>query len=285
MVSLEYLRQRIQQKRELARLASAVIDERIAACVARHRIALEKISARDAQLIIKEVRGDLRMLASRFQNNTGIEERSALLAARCYRQLLLTHASSAARIADYPFLKKELAARKVTSIADLGSGLNPLALAVPGRVYYAVDIQEDELALVSRFFQQEGIAGTTLVCDLRTSLPALPSVDACLLMNVLDVIEKRKGHKRAEEILTSITAKYFFITFSTKTLSGKPMRHPQRGWIERLLTRRGYVWKRTPLSSEILYIAESHCSTACRSSGSGSGSSNFRSPEDKLDAG
>lgn len=279
MVSLGYLRGQVQQKRGLERLAVNVIEDSIVACLQKHRISAAALSVRDARLIVKEVRQSLRLLAARFQRGASAEERSALMATRQYQQLLLTHTSAAARIADYPLLRRELTARRVTSIVDLGSGLNSLALAAPGITYYAVDIREDELSLISSFFQQEKISGTTLVCDLRKSLPSLPPADACLLMNVLDVIEPRRhSHKRAEEIITSITAKYFFITFSTKTLSGKPMRHPQRGWIERLLTRRGYAWKRIPLSAEVLYVARSPASTAASNGGS------CRSPKDELDA-
>lgn len=258
MVSLEFLKEQVRQKPELASLSAPVVEEAIVACLRKHRVSAEALAARDARLIVKEVRQGLRMLAGRYQHPVYRSQRPVLLAARRYRSLLLTHASTASRIADYALLKRELKKRRVASILDLGSGLNPIALATPGVTYYALDIREDDLSLVAAFFHQEQIAGTTLVCDLRKNLPSLPFVDACLLMNVLDVVEtqKPKGHKRAEEIIASIQAKYFFITFSTKTLSGSPMRHPQRGWIERLLTRRGFLWKRISLSTEVLYIAQ-----------------------------
>lgn len=252
MVSLEYLRNTVQQKRELRGLALSVVDEVILRILQKHRCKAQELNEREARLIVKEVRAQLRTYAGRFQRSS--DERPSLLAERKYEKLLLTHTSTAIRLKDYKIIHQELEERNVQSILDLGCGLNPIALARKGMTYHAADIREDELALLSAFFKQEHIAGTTYVCDLRTSLPNVLSVDACLLMNVLDLVERR-GHKRAETILTTVKARYFFITFSTKTLSGKPMRHPQRGWIERLFDRIGYKWQRIPLATEVLYIA------------------------------
>ncbi len=249
---LARLRSRVQEKRELHGLAPQIVDECIHDWLRKHQVRAGALGPREQRLLMKEVRARLRASTGRFQKPHAL--RPSLLAHGRFSDLLATHASTAARHADYPLLRKEIEARGIRSILDLGSGLNPLALARPGMRYCAVDMREDELAIVASYFKHEGIDGQTQVCDLRTELPLHPPVDLCLLMNVLDVLEAR-GHKRAETILTNIQARYFFITFSTKTLSGKPMRHPQRGWIERLLTRRGFTWKRIPLSTEVLYVA------------------------------
>jgi len=254
MVTKEFLKEMVRKKKELRALAAPVIDDVLTLCLRQHQLKAEDVNERDARLIIKEVRAKLRVYTGRFQRSH--EKRSFLLDARRYEDVLMTHASSADRMADYPALRNELEKIQIRSILDLGCGLNPLALARVATTYYAVDIREDELALVAEFFKQENISGKTIVCDIRKELPVLPPVDVCLLMNILDIIESRV-HIRAEEIITNVKAKYFFITFSTKTLSGKPMRHPQRGWIERLLTRRRYLWKRITLSTEVLYIAQS----------------------------
>jgi len=58
-------------------------------------------------------------------------------------------------------------------------------------------------------------------------------VDLCLIFKVLDIIEK-KTHKNAEKILKAINAKRMIISFSTRTLSGKPMEYPRRLWAEKL---------------------------------------------------
>ncbi len=252
MVTKEFLIEKVREKKELRGLAVQVVTDVVDAYLSQHRIKLEHVSERESREIVKEVRRKLRIYTARFQRNSG--DRASLVTARRYKEVLATHASTADRMTDYALLKNELKKRNVKSILDLGCGLNPIALAESGMEYYAVDIREDERVLLTAFFHQEGISGKGIICDIRKDLPSVPSVDACLLMNILDVLEK-KGHKRAEEIITKVKARYFFITFSTKTLSRRPMRHPQRGWIERLLTRRGYVWERFSLSAEILYVA------------------------------
>ena len=253
MVSNEFLIEKVLEKKELRGLAVQIVRDVIDSYLDFYNIKLENISERDSIIIIKEVRRKLRTYNARFQR--GSNNRTSLVSSRLYNDLLATHASTADRINDYPLLRKELDRRGVKSILDIGCGLNPIALAHSGIKYYAVDIREDEQAIINSFFYQEGISGKTIICDVRKDLPLVPPVDACLLMNILDVLET-KGHKLAEQIITGINARYFFITFSTKTLSKKPMRHPQRGWIERLLTRRGYLWEQVSLSTEILYIAQ-----------------------------
>ena len=253
MVTLESIRKKVQEKRELRGLAVSVVDESIARYLGRRGINPEPLTTREVRLIVKEVRAELRRYTGRFQKKSAA--RTQWLEQHRYNKLLTTHASAAARQTDYPLLREELAKRGVKSILDIGCGLNPIALARPGMSYDAVDIREDELALIRLFFQQEHIEGRALALDVRKELPAPVPVDACLLMNILDVIEKR-AHKRAEEILTAVNARFFFISFSTKTLSGRPMRHPQRGWIERLLDRKGFKWERHMLTTEVLYVAE-----------------------------
>ncbi len=253
MVTKDFLIEKVQEKKELRGLAVQIVIDVIDSYIINNRIKLEQVREHESLIIVKEVRRRLRTYTARFQRNA--EDRASLIAARRYKEVLATHASTADRMTDYVLLKNELKKRNVKSILDIGCGLNPIALAESGMDYYAVDIREDEQALLTTFFYQEGIAGKGIICDIRKNLPSVPPVDACLLMNILDVLEKN-GHKRAEEIITEIKAKYFFITFFTKTLSKKPMRHPQRGWIERLLTRRGYQWERFSLSAEILYVAQ-----------------------------
>jgi|SRR3989338_2085255 len=252
MVTKEFLIKKIQEKKELRGLSVQIVIDVVDSYLSHYRMNLEQVSKHESIIIVKEVRRKLHIYTARFQRNA--EDRASLISARRYKDVLTTHASTAVRITDYVLLRNELKKRNVKSILDLGCGLNPIALAESGMKYYAVDIREDEQALLAAFFHQEGITGKGIICDIRKNLPSVPPVDACLLMNVLDVLETR-GHKRAEEIITGVNARYFFITFSTKTLSKRPMRHPQRGWIERLLTRRGFLWERVSLSTEILYIA------------------------------
>ena len=139
---------------------------------------------------------------------------------------------------------------------DIGCGTNPIHLADREIVYYATDINEGNLKEVKEHFEKNNISGKVFFYDLRKiKSKDLPNADLCLILKVFDVLEKR-GHKLAEKIISSIQCKYFLISFPTKTLSGKPMNHPQRGWIELLLNRLGFQFKIIKSKNEIFYLAE-----------------------------
>lgn len=244
----------IQQKKELRGISRAVIAVALNNYLEKHKLSFIFLTPKDEKILIKEVRAKLRRSTGMFHAPL---PKHLPLTPQNITALLASHASTAARIVDYPLIRRELAHRNIRSILDLGCGLNPLALAKKGMRYTAVDIREDELRLIQRFFKERHIQGTTLLCDLSRSLPDVPPHDACLLMNVLEVIETNKRiHERTHTILSSIPARFFFITFSTRTLSGKRMRFPSRLWLERLLTHLNFRWHTHHLSTEILYIAE-----------------------------
>ena len=121
--------------------------------------------------------------------------------------------------------------------------------------YYAYDINQSDLNIVQKFFDSQKINGKTNLIDLRDINEEFPTADICLLFKVLDLVDK-KGHKKAEEIIKKIKSRYLLISFSTKTLSGKSMHHPQRGWIERLLSRLGFKFNIIKTKNEIFYLAE-----------------------------
>ena len=144
----------------------------------------------------------------------------------------------------------------IKSILDLGCGLNPIFLASENREYYALDINNSFIERINSFFSEKKIKGNAFFFDLKKISPLiLPKADICLILKVFDVIEKR-GHKLAEKIINSINSRYFLISFPTKTLSGMPMRHPQRGWIEHLLSRLGFSFKFYKTKDEIFYLAK-----------------------------
>ena len=78
-------------------------------------------------------------------------------------------------------------------------------------------------------------------------------VDVCFMFKFLDPIED-KGHKLSEEIIKLIKARYIVISFSTKTVSGKKMNHPYRGWIEKMLERIKKDFEKISLENEVFYI-------------------------------
>ncbi len=87
----------------------------------------------------------------------------------------------------------------------------------------------------------------------KTSFRKLPKADVCFMFKFLDPLEE-KGHKLSEEIIKSLDCKYIVVSFSTKTISGRNMRYPYRGWIEKMLNRINIKFDRFNLENEVFYI-------------------------------
>jgi hypothetical protein len=136
----------------------------------------------------------------------------------------------------------------------LGCGLNPLALASPEAVYYASDINAEELSLIREFFRKNGIKGDVFSCDLRKiENCSLPEADICLIFKVLDILDDKR-HKISESIIRKVRSNFLLISFSTKTLSGKPMKCPRRFWFERLAKKLGFSFEIIGSKNENFYL-------------------------------
>ncbi len=240
---------KIKEKKELRGLADSFVQQTLTQVLKKNNLSLPLTPVAE-RIIMKEVRAQLRRHVGQFQTS---KDQVGLLRTKNYPELLRTHASTRERLPDYPFFRQKIAAFAARSILDIGCGLNPVALATKGMRYWATDINESDLAIVHQFFKQEGLDGQTRVLDAKTE-SSFPQADLTLLLKVVDLLD-HKGHKRTEQLLKVLNSPHLIISFSTKTLSGKPMNHPQRGWIEHLLPRLGYsftVWK---TKNELYYFA------------------------------
>ncbi len=167
------------------------------------------------------------------------------------------HLSSKERRALYPRLYSQLFAftGKPIRILDLGCGLNPLSYSALGcKPYYiAVEYTSFACRTIRDFFSQHSIPGEVLQRDLR-KLHELPSADVCFCFKLFDVLEK-SGHKMAEALLEKIPCPWIIISFATITTHKHPMRHPYRGWLQRLCDRKGCeLVAILPFASEVFYI-------------------------------
>ena len=248
---LKPLISKIKEKKELSGLANSIIEEELKKYFG-NKATLDLTKEKDKKEIIKAIRAKLRKLTGRFQHSS--KERLSLVKQKDIESLLKTHSSTKERLDFYPVLKEIISSLNVSSILDLGCGLNPLALASSSQRYYASDIKEDELAIIKEYFTENKINGRVFIHDLRDFSTRLPKADLCLLFKVLDVLET-KGHKLSEKLINSLDCNYLIISFPTKTLSGKPMNHPQRGWIELLLSRIGFTLVSFKSTNEIFYLA------------------------------
>ncbi len=244
---------KIKEKRELSDLPDSLVKEALKDYLKKRNIDIPK-KEKQQKIIVKEVRAELRKYTGRFQIKSPFEKRKKLLEEYKIIELLKTHTSTKERLDDYDKIKELIYSSNPKSILDLGCGLNPIAIAKNGVKYYAYDIKESELRLIELYFKKNKIQGKTFFEDIR-EIEEFPKTDMCLIFKTLDIIES-KGHKKAMEILQKIPSKKIIVSFSTKTLSGKPMNSPRRQWFENLLNALNYKFEIFKIKNEIFYIIE-----------------------------
>ncbi len=242
----------IRAKKELSGIQNSTVLEHLEEYLRKNKFSLEKMNRSEIRLIVKDIRSELRNKVGRFQAST--KKRIKLLEKSDIPSLLRTHASTKERIEFYPQLKEIISKLKAKSILDLGCGLNPLALASQDVKYYASDINMKDLEIVESFFHKNKIDGKTFVCDLnKVEGCKLPEADLCLILKVFDILGK-KDYETAKKVLEAINCRHIIASFSTRTLSGKPMNSPRRIWFEKLLKSLCYQFEIVRSNNEIFYI-------------------------------
>jgi len=175
-----------------------------------------------------------------------------------FRNVLALHLSTKERFEHYSFIYDKIlqTTGKPKTILDLGCGLNPLSAHYMGLKkfrYIASDIDKSNLQLIEQFFKLSGIDGKTVLLDLANEADiqklAFIESDVCFMFKLLE-IDKRI----AEEIITSVNAKYIVASFSTVNLQGRIMASPEREWFEKLLHRLKYKFTTFKTENEIFYM-------------------------------
>lgn len=249
--SEQELLQEVKKKREFSTLPDTLIEESIAKVLRSYPNILCP-SIKQQKTIVKEVRAKLHRSTGMFY--TSLKKRKGLESTDV-QELLATHLSTAERLTSYPLLKKKMHTLGIHSILDIGCGLNPLALASPGIVYTACDIRQDEIEILQCFFKKKGIEGKAFIYDITKFKNDLPSADCCLLWKVLEIVGGDM-HALTRKLLTELSCKYFLVSFSTCTLSGKRMYHKRRTWFERIVKEQGYTYETFETSNEIFYVTK-----------------------------
>ncbi len=275
--ALDQLIADVKQKKELAGLYENFVETEVLKQLRHNKKALQTVLAGKTKSqayknIIKSVRAVLRRVYGAFQvqdaairgkllqelSTTKKNSENYLLV---HKKILATHASTKERLADYATIYKKIFAKtgKPKTIVDLGCGLNPISLPfmqLRAVQYIASDVNKDELAFIADYFEATGVDGKTLQLDLKKKNAAsnIPQADVCFLFKVLDPLEQGKGHKLSEILIQAIPATWIVVSFATTTVAGKPMRHPYRGWIERMLNRISYSFSSFTTRNEIFYI-------------------------------
>lgn len=256
---------KIKQSRKYKDISEELIKSAVEEYLRGNENVDEEIALKDIKAILHKAHGSFR---------TKDKERIALLKeleenpenSEIIDKILETNRSTKERLEIYREVYRKIFAitGKPKSILDLGCGINPVSfvymdLENPEVKYYACDINESDRDFLEKFFQISKIQGKSEILDLGKieNVKYLPKADLCLMFKLIDVLEEEKeGHKYAEEMIKILAekARFIVVSFATKTLSGKKMRHPYRGWIERMLDRIGLDFERFESKNEIFYV-------------------------------
>ena len=137
---------------------------------------------------------------------------------------------------------------KPEKILDLGCGLNPLNFPYKDVYYMAIDVNKEVLKKVKKHFRKNKITGEVIFSDINdiSKLERLKKVDIALIFKVFDGFDK----KNIKKIMKKIKTRYFVISFATRTITGKRMRNPKRGWFEKMFKIDGKI----RFYNEVFYI-------------------------------
>ena len=172
---------------------------------------------------------------------------------------LALHASTKERLLDIEeFYPKLLRGASVSSVLDLGCGLNPLFLpwmGLPGDVLYqAFDASSACGIAVSSFFRAWGASGSFAQCDLSAEVPS-NEADIALMMKLIPTLDRiRPG--LGLEVLDKARASVVAVTFPTRSLGGrqKSMERNYSEGFEAWLDKRGWSYSRLSIGRELAYI-------------------------------
>ncbi|MBI2666903.1 hypothetical protein HYX13_04785 [Candidatus Woesearchaeota archaeon] len=244
--------------------------------------------------VIKEVRAQLRRAYGLFREAEDLRQRTVLLdkikntsgneREKILKEILATSSATKERLSWYEqFWKKifeitntskyiEITPKeklKSKKIIDLGAGIHPFSLGlvpvkkIPPLNYFAYDLSTDEITLLQDFFdllhQEKNLFyGKAEVFDALQfeELRKLPKVDVALLLKMTDVLDRGKGHKVSEYVISAVPATAVVVSFPTITMSGKEMNFPERKWIELMCKRLSYKFEKFELGKEIFYVVK-----------------------------
>lgn len=270
MTNIKELIAKIKEKKEFASIEDSFIEQEIEKCFnqdkkARLAVSEGRIRSEEYKKAVKAVRAVLRRIYGVFLTKESAKREEYLEQAR-FDKILETHLSTRERIILYPHLYQNIFAitGEPKVILDLGCGLNPASYPYMNikAEYYAAEISKDDVDFLNKYFKKAGIKGKAAQLDLIKAvknpqlLNQFPKADVCFLFKVLDEIEAKKGRKRSEELIKAINAKWVVISFATRIVTGKPMKCPERRWLEQMLTRLGYSFKIIKEVNEIFYVVK-----------------------------
>ncbi len=181
-------------------------------------------------------------------------------------KILASAVSTKERLDDYQEIYKKIF--QITgipkTIIDLGAGLNPVSFSYMNLEqlnYYSYDIDNQDIDFLNKYFEimkSKGLNGKAEILNILDfkKIKNLPSTDIVFMFKLLDLINT-KNSKPGEELIKYLInnkTKFIIASFSTRTISGKPMNLPKRKGFELMLQRNNLKFQTIKTNNEIFYV-------------------------------
>ena len=235
-------------------------------CAAAQKYADIERSA-DIKKLIKEIRALLRTSYGLFQHGDIEKARQMIQKTKKNEHLLPAllelHASTKERLPHYLRFFKDIfgIVGKADSILDLGCGFNPLAVPWMGhapKTYAAVELYETDVAFIKEYFKRTAhetkLEAHTIDLEKKEQRLVLyhKKYDLVFALKLFDLLKK----KTVEDLAQNIHCRWLAASFSTKTIAGKRMNVPRRGWFQKMLRRLGYSFTTLTYENELVYLVK-----------------------------
>ncbi|MBI4441536.1 hypothetical protein HY639_05190 [Candidatus Woesearchaeota archaeon] len=272
----------IQAKKEISAIDESWIRERLQLLLEKRKaIHLKMQQARDFrqfsrsgeyEALLKAVRADLHAVYGTFQRQVharrkafnelrGAYEHKDTRIMALHEKILSTHTSTRERLPFYPTIYKRIFAKTgiPRTLLDVSCGLNPFSYPWMGMdgTYHATEVTREDCEMVRQYFAFAHITGSVTQLDILKDCSALKTfrADVCFLWKLLDTLEYYR-RDISKELLPVIRAPTLIVSFSTRTLTGKPMRKTRRMWFEQFCTDQEWLLDTEECANELFYIVK-----------------------------
>ncbi len=273
----------IKAKKEISTVEEEWIQEQIIGLLEKQKKIKEKIHAtksfaqfsrsKEYEYLLKTIRAKLHAVYGTFQRQItqrydlfeqlkqAYKENDPEKILTLHEQILLTHKSTQERLPIYTSLYPRLFAKIgiPKTILDLSCGFNPFSYPwMNARIeYIATEITREDCQLIEEYFRIAGIQGKVLQVNLLKDAEKLQRLqaDVCFVWKLLDTLEYLERNI-SRKLLPLINASWIVVSFSTKTLSGKPMKKTRRLWFEKICHNNGWDFSMESFENELFYVVK-----------------------------
>lgn len=219
----------------------------------------------EVKMLVKEIRAFLRSSYGLFQRG---ETKQAYEILQTWQkkippinELLELHVSTKERL---PYYKKFFTdifqvVGNIKHILDIGCGYNPVAvpwMKQQPETYTAVELYAEDVALIKQYFEKvthkTKLEAHTIDVEKKEQRNGLyhKKYDLVFALKLFDLLKK----KTVEDLVRNIRYRWLAASFSTKTIAGKRMNVPRRGWFQKMLRRLGYSFTTLNYENELVYL-------------------------------